>query len=78
MYKLDLEMVEESEIELPTFIGSWRKQWNSRKTYASLITLTPLTVWIQTNCGKFLKRDGNARVPDLSSEKPACRSRSSS
>ena len=31
MYKLDLEMVEESETKLPTFAGSWRKQWNSRK-----------------------------------------------
>ena len=31
IYKLDLEMVEESEIKLPTFVGSWRKQWNSRK-----------------------------------------------
>ena len=38
--------------------GSWRKQGNSRKTStsASLITLMPLTVWITTNCGKFLKR----------------------
>ena len=25
-------------------------------TFASLTTLTPLTVWITTNCGKFLKR----------------------
>ena len=25
-------------------------------TSASLITLEPLTVWIITNCGKFLKR----------------------
>ena len=35
-----------------------KKQENSRKssTFASLITLKPLTVWITTNCGKFLKR----------------------
>ena len=34
------------------------KQVNSRKTptSASLSTLKPLTVWITTNCGKFLKR----------------------
>ena len=35
-----------------------KKQENSRKTFtsASLTTLKPLTVWITTNCGKFLKR----------------------
>ena len=34
------------------------KQENSRKTSTSalLTTLKPLTVWIRTNCGKFLKR----------------------
>ena len=34
------------------------KQGNSRKTSTSvsLTTLKPLTVWITTNCGKFLKR----------------------
>ena len=31
MYKLGLEKAKEPEIELPTFIGSWRKQGNSRK-----------------------------------------------
>ena len=35
-----------------------KKQGNSRKTStsASLTMLKPLTVWITTNCGKFLKR----------------------
>ena len=53
-----LEKAEEPEIKLPTFIESQRKQGNSRKTStsASLTTLKPLTVWITTNCGKFLKR----------------------
>ena len=32
-----------------------KKQDNSRKTSASLTTLNPLTAWITTNCGKFLK-----------------------
>ena len=56
MYKLG-EKAEEPEIKLPTFIGSWRKQWNCRKTSksTSLTTLKPVTVWITTNCGKFLK-----------------------
>ena len=35
-----------------------RKQENSRRTPTSalLTSLKPLTVWITTNCGKFLKR----------------------
>ena len=55
---LDFKEVMESEIELVTFIASWRKQGNSRKTStsASLTMLKPLTVWIITNYGKFLKR----------------------
>ena len=64
MYKLDLEKAEKPEIELSTFIGSWRKQGNSRKTSTSisLTTLKPLTVCITTNCGKFFKR-WNTRPP---------------
>jgi len=52
------EKAEEPEIKLPTFAESWRKQRCSRKTSTSafLTTLKPLTVWITTNCGKFLNR----------------------
>ena len=35
MYKLCLEKAEEPEIKLATFVGSWRKQGNSRKTSIS-------------------------------------------
>ena len=58
MYNLGLEKAEEPEMKLPTFLGSQRKQKNSRKisTSLSLTALKPLTVWITTNCGKFLKR----------------------
>ena len=58
MYELDLEKVEEPEIILPKSIGSYKKQENSRKTLtdASLTRLKPLTVWITTNCGKFITR----------------------
>ena len=58
MYKLDLEKEDEPEIKLQTTVGSWKEQGYSRKTStcASLTTLKPLTVWITTNCGKFLKR----------------------
>ena len=57
MFKLDLEKAVEPEIKLPTSTGSQKKQENSRKTFtsASLITPKPLTVWIITNCGKFLE-----------------------
>ena len=52
------EKAEEPEIQLPTCAGSSKQQESSRKTSISaLLTLPkPLTVWITTNCGKFLKR----------------------
>ena len=58
IFKLDLEKVEEPEIKLPTSAGSSKKQESSRKTSISaLLTMPkPLTVWITTNYGKFLKR----------------------
>ena len=58
MLKLDLEKAEGPEIKLATFVGSSKKQESSRKTSISaLLTMSkPLTVWITTNCGKFLKR----------------------
>ena len=58
MFKLDLEMAEEPEIELSISIGSQKKQENSRKisTYASMPILNPLTEWIKKNCGKFFKK----------------------
>ena len=60
MYKLNLEKAKEPDIKLPTSIGPYKKQENSRKTSASpsLTMLKPLTVWITTNCGKFLKEIG--------------------
>ena len=58
MYKLSFKEAEEPEIKFATLAGLCRKQGSSRKTYtsASLTTMKPLTVWITTNCGKFLKR----------------------
>ena len=58
MFKLDLEKAKEPEIKLPTFFGSLKKQEISRKTSTSALLTTPkpLTVWITTNCRKFLKR----------------------
>ena len=58
MFKLVLEKAEEPQIKLPTSSGSWKKQESSRKTsiFVVLTMPKPLTVWITTNCGKFLKR----------------------
>ena len=58
MFNLDLEKAEEPEIKLPTSFESLKKQENTRKisTSALLTMPKPLTVWITTNCGKFLKR----------------------
>ena len=52
------EKAEEPEIKLPTSVGSLQKQENSSKTVTSALLTTPkpLTVWITTSCGKFLKR----------------------
>ena len=61
MCKLGLEKADESQIKLPTSVGSQRKQGNSRKTSsASLTMLKSLTVWITTNW-KILKE---MRVPN--------------
>ena len=64
MFNLNLEKAEEPEIKLPTSAGSWKKQESSRKisTFALLTIPKPLTVWMTTNCGKFLKRWENQTI----------------
>ena len=56
MYKLGFKEAEEPDIQLPTFIGSWRKQRNSKKNIHLCFTdyTKTLTVWITTNHGQFL------------------------
>ena len=58
MFKLDLEKAEEPEIKLPTSAGSLKRQESSRKISTSALLTMPksLTVWITTDCGKFLKK----------------------
>ena len=79
MFKLVLEKAEEPEIKLQTSAGPWKKQESSRKTSTSfLLTMPkPLTVWITTTVENS-ERDGNTRPPDLTLEKPVCRSGSNS
>ena len=77
MYKLYLEKAEKPEIKLPISLGSSKKQESFRKisSSASLTTLKPLTVWVTTNCGKFLKR-WDTRPLYLPPEKSVLKSRS--
>ena len=39
MYKLGLEKAEEPEFKLPAFVGSWRKEENSRRKKKNLLLL---------------------------------------
>ena len=47
-----------NRVQIANISGTWKKQESYRKTSASaLLTMPkPLTVWITTNCGIFLKR----------------------
>ena len=58
MSKLVLERAKEPEIKLPISSGSSKKQESSRKNiyFCFAEYAKALTVWITTNCGKFLKR----------------------
>ena len=79
MFKLVLEKAEEPEIKLSTSAVSSKKQESSRKTstFALLTTPKPLTVWITTDYGKFLKK-WEYQTALLSPEKPVCWLRSNS
>ena len=52
------------------------REFQINNYFCSFTRLKPLTVWITTNCAKFIDR--NTRPPYLSPEKPVCRSRSNS
>ena len=58
MYKLKLEKAEKPEGKLPTSVRSYKKQGNlKKKIYFCFIDyIKALTLWITTNCGKFLRR----------------------
>ena len=57
MFKMDLEKTEEPDIKLLTYVRSLKKYESSRKISTSALLTMPksLTVWIKTNCGKFLE-----------------------
>ena len=77
MFKLDLEKGEEPEIKLATSVGSSKKAREFQKNIYFCFIDYALIVWITIHCGKFL-RDGNTRLPYLTSVKPVCRSASQS
>jgi len=58
MFELNLVKAEEQEIKLPNPLDHRKSKRVPEKhlTSASLTMLKPLTLWITTNCGKFLKR----------------------
>ena len=61
MYKLNLEKAEEPEINLPTSVGSWKKQENSRKKkiYFCFIHYTKAFDYVDHNkLWKILKEMG--------------------
>ena len=62
MYKLDLENAKEPEIKLPTSIGSYKKQENSRKTSTSAsLTMLVFDCMDHNKLWKILKERG---IPD--------------
>ena len=58
MSKLGLEKEEDLETKLSTFLDHKESKRIPEKisTSVSLTTLNPLTLWIITNCRKFLKK----------------------
>ena len=78
MVKMDLEKAEESEIELPTSAGSWKKQESFRKISTSALLTMPKPYCMDHNKLWKILRVGNTRPPDLPFEKSVCRSSSNS
>ena len=78
MLKLDLEKAEEPEIKLPTSVGSWEKQEDSRNTSTSALLTMAKPLFGSQQTVENSERDGNTRPPDLLLEKSVCRSGSNS
>ena len=72
MFKLDLEKAEESEIKLPTSVGSLKKQASSRKNFC-FIDYAKAFDCMDHNKLENSSRDGTIGPPDLPLEKSVCR-----
>ena len=57
------EKAEEPEVKCQHLLDRRKKHDNSRKTSASLTVPKPLTVWITTNYGKFLRWEYQTTLP---------------
>ena len=77
MFKLDLEKSEESEIKLPTSIGSSKKAREFQKNICFTDYAKAFDCVDHNKLWKILQ-DGNTRPPDFPLEKPVCRSGSNS
>ena len=79
MFKLVLEKADRNRDQIANIHWIMEKAREFQKNIYFCFTdlLKPLTMWITTNCGKFL-REGNTRPSDLPLEKPVCRSGSNS
>ena len=64
----------ETEIKLPTFVGSWKKQESSRRTSTPASLTMPKSLYGSQQTVVNSSRDGNTRPPDLPLEKPICMS----
>ena len=69
MFKLDLEKAEETEIKLPTSVGSSKKREFQKNIYFCFIDHSKVFVWITTNCEKFFNRWEYIRSSNLPPEK---------
>ena len=79
MFELVLEKAEEPKIKLPTSTASSKKQESPRKKiYFCFIDYAKAFDCVDHNKLWKILRDGNTRPPDLSLEKPICRSGSNS
>ena len=75
MFMLVLEKAEEPEIKLPTSAGSWKKGRKFQKNiYFCFIDYAKTFDCVDHNKLENSERGGNSRPPDLSLEKPICRS----
>ena len=78
IFKLVLEKAEEPEIKLPTSVRSSKKQEFQKIIYFCFIDYAKAFDYVNHNKLWKILKDGNTRPPDLSLEKPVCRSGSNS
>ena len=78
MFKLVLEKAEEPEIKLPTSAVSSKKREFQKNFYFCFIDYTKAFDCVDHHKLENSERDGNTRPPDLTLEKPVCKSESNS